>query len=381
VKLHEGIHGSGSILTALLTIAFKLGGRLIPIQAPGLVLGHDIASDQPVTLGQQERTLGTHVLGVPGQGKSTLLLNMVLQDIDAGHGLCVIDPHADLIRAILEHRDIPPDRLIFLDPTDYRYPFGLNLFACPSPGNPLVRQRTNDFILSIFTKLSSETTWLKEVFNHVSPVFIAAQIYTLVDVPLFLTDVTFREQVLQKAPSALRSYWDTQYSHKPNRTTFLTSSLTRLSAYTDNEILRPILGQSQSTFNIRDIMDRGKVLLISLPKEIGPQTAGLLGSLITSQILNETLLRSDRDESQRSPFAFYCDEYQLFTTELFPQFFEQCRKFNLRTIVSHQRLDQLDVQNRQSVMMAGNQIAFRVTPEDAMTSRTAESSLMRHNLQ
>jgi len=338
-----------------------------------LVLGMDTDTQQPVKLEGENKDLGLYIIGQPGMGKSTLMLNMILQDIEQGNGVCVLDPHGDLVNDILARWAFDPSKLVLLDPDNVGYVFGLNLFQCNDTDDPTARSRTAAYVMGIFEKLWGDgglhPSWgaqLEDILRHICQTFVHAQKYTLVDVPMFLEDQSFRNSVIADLNPMIQDYWERSYNPRKDQANYRASTLNKVRKFTDNEILYPILGQSKSTVNFAEAMEERQVILASLPEgRIGDEAVTLLGSLIIGQILQATLQRVNIPQSQRVPFSLYCDEYYYFATSDFPRFFAEGRKFRVSTVIAHQSRHQLDSMSKQATLNVANKIAFRVSGRDA----------------
>ncbi len=343
----------------------------------GVLLGTSQQTGQPVIVGEVERQLGMYVLGLAGMGKSTLLLNMMLQDIKSGHGLCLIDPNRDLVQDVIAHADIPPEKLVLLDAGNWEAPFGLNLFECLEPDNPIARNDTRDYVYGIFQKLwgehSPNPSWganIEDILTHITQTFVQVQGYTLVDVPAFLEDEAFRDHVIGQASLGLQDYWHRNYSPRKDQLSYRASTLNKVRKFTDHEVLRFILGQPKSSISIQHIMDEGKILLVSLTEgEIGAEAVTLLGSILIGQILQATLKRVKQERADRRPFALYCDEYYYFATPDFARFFREGRKMGIKTVVAHQWRSQLDKLSRDATLSVTNKVMFKINPDDAQELR------------
>jgi hypothetical protein len=344
----------------------------LPPNTP-ITLGIDVATQQPVTLAGESKDLGLYIIGAPGVGKSTLMLNMVLQDISQGHGVCVLDPHGDLINDILGRSDADPDRVILLDPADYQHPFGLNLFECKDTSDPTLRSRTTSYVMGIFQKLWGDDglhpSWgaqLEDILRHLTQTFVHAQKYTLVDAPLFLEDDHFRDAAIMDLSPQIQEYRLRSYNPRKDKPVYISSTLNKVRKFTDDEILYPILGQTTSTVNFPNAMDENKIMLVSLPVgRIGDEAVSLLGSLIISQLIQATFGRVELDHRDRNPMSLYCDEYYYFATSDFPRFFAEGRKFKVSTVIAHQARYQLDSMSKQATLNVANRVAFRISGKDA----------------
>ena len=227
--------------------------------------------------------------------------------------------------------------------------------------------------MGIFEKLWGDDglhpSWgaqLEDILRHISQTFVHAQNYTLVDVPLFLEDESFRDKVLANLSPQIQDYWERSYNPRKDQVAYRASTLNKIRKFTDNELLYPILGQSQSTLDFTEAMQSSKIILASLPEgRIGDEAVTLIGSLIVGQLLQATLARVDLTQSSRLPYSLYCDEYYYFATNDFARFFAEGRKFRVSTVVAHQGRYQLDNVSKQATLNVANRIVFRVSGKNA----------------
>ena len=331
----------------------------------------------PVAIQQDDRTKGLYIIGQMGTGKSSLISYLATMDIgESALGACVIDPHGDLIHDIIGHeyfqrKPIAVDRWVLLDPTDWQHPFGLNLFDCPDRENPMVRDKTVDYVMNVFLKLwgadGINPSWginIQDLLSHVAQTFVALGDLTLVDIPLFLENEKFRHRYIDRLRPSLRYFWE-QYDQRSDQLAYRSSTLNKVRVFTDKEILYPIIGQVNSTISIKSIMEEGKALLVKLPEgQLGREVCSLIGMLVIGQILNYTLGRVAQVREDRKPFSLYCDEFQHFATPDFAQLFTEGRKFGIQTTVAHQARFQLDQTSKDVTASVANRIAFRVSPSD-----------------
>ncbi len=327
--------------------------------------------NQPVELSSAGRRQGTYVLGINGTGKTTLLLNIALQDIAAGDGLCLLDPHGDLVHDVLTR--IPPERLddvILFDPADIDHPFGLNLFECPNRDDPKLVDRVCSEVVLTFKKLFADF-WgprMEDLIRHAVLTLIATPDCTLLDMLPLLTDDDARKRYVSRTTDpVLRHYWAQAFPE--NRRTqgeWVSSTLNKIGRFLTNPVIRNIVAQPKSSFDFRQLMDDGKVLLVNLSKgQLGEDNSALLGSVLVGKILIAALSRAEMPVEDRRPFHLIVDEYHSFATESFPTLQSEGRKFAIDTVVAHQYRDQLDQLNRGSTLNVGNFALFRLTGRDA----------------
>ncbi len=335
------------------------------------VLGMEVNCNQPVELSREGRRQGTYVLGINGTGKSTLLLNIALSDIAAGDGVCLLDPHGDLIEDVLTR--IPEERIddaILFDPADIDYPFGLNLFECSDRDDPKLVDRVCSEIVLTFKKLFPDF-WgprMEDLIRHSVLTLIATPGCTLVDMLPLLTDDESRKRYVSRTNDpVLRHYWAQAFpENKRVQGEWVSSSLNKIGRFLTNPVIRNIVAQPRSSFDFRKVMDEGKVILVNLSKgQLGEDNSALLGSVLVGKILIAALSRAEVPQSERRPFHLIVDEYHSFATESFPTLQSEGRKFGIDTVVAHQYRDQLDQLNKGSTLNVGNFILFRLTGRDA----------------
>jgi proteasome lid subunit RPN8/RPN11 len=343
-----------------------------------IVLGEEVQTAGQVVLTPRVRGLSTYVIGAMGMGKTTLLLNIILSDIERGDGVCVLDPHGDLTHDILCRT--PPHRkedVIVWEPFDTEYPFGLNLFACADVTDANLVDQICSQAIGTFYKLFHESwgpqmedllrvTFLTLIYNQDLPV---AQRPTLVEIPRLLTDPTYRAFLVGRIDNAaVREFW--HYTYNPlklyDQIEYHRSSLNKVRRFLLNRTIRNIVGQAENSLDLRLIMDADKVLLVNLSKgRLGEDNSGLLGSLLIGKLLTAALSRADLPFEQRQPFHLVVDEYQNFATQTFTTLQTEARKFGIDTIVAHQTRAMLDEASKGATSAVGNLICFAVTGADA----------------
>ncbi len=346
----------------------------------GTMLGRSVfqGEERPVYITDDDRRRHVYMIGQTGTGKSTLLGNMVIEDIRAGKGLAVIDPHGDLVSAVLGH--VPANRaqdLIYFDPGDLWRPLGLNMleynFDRPEEKTFIVNE-----MQGIFNKLFLAETMGPMFEQYMRNALLLlmedmqAEPATLTEVPRVFTDAEYRRRKLGRIKNPLVvDFWEKEAvkaggeASLQNMTPYITSKFNNFIA---NDYIRPIIGQPKSAFNFREVMDGGKILLINLAKgRVGDINAGLLGMIMTGKLLMAALSRVDIQEvEKRRDFNLYIDEFQNFTTDSISTILSEARKYRLNLTMAHQFIAQLDEKIRDSVFgNVGSQIAFRVGVQDA----------------
>jgi len=336
-----------------------------------VVLGRDVDTGDRVFLTSEARRQGVYVVGITGTGKTTLLLNMALADVRAGEGVCLLDPHGDLIEDLLHL--VPEERakdVILFDPADIDHPFGLNLFEWPCRSDPKQMDRICAEIIGTFYKLFYYS-WgprMEDVMRHTVLVLLMNEGATMLDMPAMMTDDLVRNHFLEQVDDrVLEQYWKKLFpTGDREREQWTSSSLNKIGRFLANPVIRHIVSQAQSTIDFRRVMDEGKILLVNLSKgQIGEDNSSLLGSVIVGKILVAALSRAEIPPDERKRFHLIVDEYQSFATASFPTLQSEARKFNIDTVVAHQYRSQLDEDNQGSTLNVGNLILFRVNGPDS----------------
>jgi hypothetical protein len=356
-----------------------------PINMPkeGIILGESIYRGEKtaVRIKTEDRRRHMYVVGKSGTGKSVFLANMARQDIANGKGVCVIDPHGDLIDDVLA--GVPKERaedVIIFDPSDTERPMGLNLIEYDS-NYPEQKTFVVNELIKIFDKLYD----LKQTGGPMFEQYMRSSLLlilddpndeaTLMEVSRVLSDVDFRKQKLAKCKNqVVKDFW-TKEAEKAggeaslaNMVPYITS---KLNQFVSNDIMRPIIGQKKSVLNFRKAMDESKIILVKLSKgTIGELNAYLLGMVVVGKILMSALSRTDIPKEERRDFYLYIDEFQNFTTDSIAIILSEARKYMLNLIIAHQYIGQLvkgqDATIRDAVFgNAGTIASFKIGVEDA----------------
>lgn len=344
----------------------------------GTLIGESIfrGETKKIFITEEDRRRHVYLIGQTGTGKSSLLVNMVGNDIENGKGIAVIDPHGELIESVLNI--IPEERyndVIVFDPGDLQRPLGLNMLEY-NPARPEEKTFIVNEMQGIFNKLFSAETMGPVFEQYMRNALLLLmddpnEHATLMEVPRIFTDAEFRKKLLEKATNpTVKDFWEKEAikaggeASLANITPYITSKFNNFIA---NDYMRPIIGQPTSSLNFRQIMDEGKILLVNLSKgRIGDINAGLLGMVIVGKILMAALSRVDLPQEKRRDFNLYIDEFQNFTTESIATILSEARKYRLNLVVAHQFIAQLTEKIRDSVFgNVGSQIVFRVGADDA----------------
>jgi hypothetical protein len=317
-----------------------------------------------------DRQAHMYIVGQTGTGKSTLLENLIRQDIEHGDGVALLDPHGDMVQQV--HAAIPEHRrqdLIYFNVPDQTAPMGFNpLERIPPEERPLAASG----LVEVFRKIWGNS-WGPRLEHILRNAFLALLDYdgaTLSDVLRLLDDRAFRKQVaLNVSQKQVYEFWMREYEHYPAnfRTEAIAPIQNKVGAFITNPPLKRILTQRQSAFDLRQILDQKKILLVNLAKgKIGEDTATLLGSLLVTRLGLAALSRAELAEQDRQDFYLYLDEFQIFTTASIANMLSELRKYRLNLILAHQYLGQIDPQIQDAILgNVGTLIAFRVGLVDA----------------
>ncbi len=327
-----------------------------------------------VYVGQEDRMRHVYIIGKTGTGKSELLKDIILQDIREGKGLCFMDPHGDAIQDILKL--IPPERaedVIYFNPSDTERPMGLNLLEANTEDQ---KHFAATAVINMMYKLFDpyKTGIVGPRFEHaVRNAMLTAMSEkgsTFIEIMRILTDSRFVQEILPKVTDPIiRRYWTDQIAqtsdfHKSEVLDYITSKFGR---FVTNKLIRNIIGQSQSSFDFRKIMDEGKILLINLAKgELGEENSNFLGLILVPRILMAAMSRADTPIENRRDFYLYVDEFQNFATPDFAVILSEARKYRLGLCVANQFIGQVEEEVKNAIFgNVGTMVAFRVGVSDA----------------
>lgn len=348
-----------------------------PQQIPktGLYLGKSVfrGTEQPIYIGDSDRMRHIYIVGATGTGKSQLMIKMMYQDLRAGRGFCFIDPH-DTFESVMQL--IPPERVedvIYFSPADLDRPMGLNLIEAHTEDQ---KHFISTAIINLMYKLFDpyKTGIVGPRFEHAIRnamlTVMSEPGATFVEIVRCLTDPRYVQELLPKVQDPMvRRYWTDQIAqtsdfHKSEVLDYIVSKFGR---FVTNKMMRNIIGQSQSAFDFRRVMDEGKILIINLAKgQIGEENSNFLGLVLVPKILMAAMSRSDVPEQQRKDFYLYVDEFQNFATPDFAQILSEARKFHLGLCVANQFIGQMEEDVKNAVFgNCGTKISFRVGVTDA----------------
>lgn len=313
-----------------------------------------------------------YIIGRTGTGKTVLMRNMIVSDIMAGEGVGLIDPHGETAEFILDH--IPAHRVddvIYFNPGDVEYPVGFNPIYVKDKSQ---RDLVADNIIGVFKKyFDSWGPRLEYILYNTILSALDSQGTTLLSVQRMLTDGEYRRRVLShvKDPMILR-FWREEFSMIEENRKLLSDTVApiqnKIGRYLSPRITRNILGQTKSTFNIREMIDSKKIFIANLSKgRIGEENTSLLGGLLIARIYTAAMERVDMPDDERNDFSLYIDEVQSFTTDAFVNILSEARKYRLSLVINHQFTEQLPIEMRAGIFgNVGTMITFSVSQKDAM---------------
>lgn len=351
------------------------GPRNIPEQ--GLLLGYNIfrGVKKPIRIALQDRQRHMYVVGQTGTGKSTFLENLALQDMLNGNGFAFVDPHGDTAEKLLSM--VPRERtedVIYFSPADMEYPMGLNLFEFQNPDQKdfLIQEALN-MLYKLYDPQHQGIMGprYEHLFRMAALTVMADPAGgTFIDIPKLFRDPNYVKQKLPfvSDPNVL-DFWQKEMPQSQRSNEFgevVSWFVSKFGAFLSNTMMRNIIGQTQSAFNLRDVMDNKKILLVNLSKgRSGELNSKLLGMIFVMKFQAAAMSRADIDEKDRVDFSLYVDEFQNFSTDSFATIMSEARKYHLNLIVANQFTTQLTEEIRDAVFgNMGTIVAFRVGQND-----------------
>ena len=344
---------------------------------------------QMAKVAQEDRATHCYVIGATGTGKTKFLEFLIQQDIQQGNGFCVIDPHGDLVEDIkgliachaAYYGEELLDRVVVVDPTDPKYTVGFNPLEV-LPGISAAEQAQE--LISAFRKIWSDSWGSRmEDLLRSSLIALGEAGLTLVELPRFLTSQRFRSRVLQQVSHPVARNYFERFDTLTDRAriTWIEPVTNKINALLADERVGQLFASPKSTFQLRDVMDSGKVLLVKLDKGRLRDSADLLGSLILAKIKMAAFSRSDIPQDQRRPFHLYIDEFQNYATDSFSVMLSEARKYGLSLVMAHQTLAQVSSELRNLVLgNTGIQVYFRVGHQDAQVLANEAFVFSQHDV-
>ncbi len=321
-----------------------------------------------------DRCRHMYLIGKTGTGKSTTLENMIYQDIQAGHGVAVVDPHGDLAEKVLDF--IPAQRIndtVYFNPADTDYPFAFNVLERVGPEH---RHLVASGLVGVFKKIWADS-WgprLEYVLRNTILALLEYPGSTLLGIMRILVDKEFRKKVVARLTDpVVKSFWIDEYPRYPERlrAEAIAPIQNKVGQFLSTSLIRNIVGQVKSKINLREIMDKGKILVMNLSKgRIGEDASALLGAMMITKVQMAAMSRIDIPEQERRDLYLYVDEFQNFATESFADILSEARKYHLNLIIAHQYIGQLMTEQstrvRDSVFgNVGTMVVYRVGADDA----------------
>lgn len=348
----------------------------IPINKDVTYVGLTTYRDKNTLFGikRKDRRQHVYILGKSGTGKSVLMFNMIIQNIQNGEGVCVVDPHGELVEGVLSA--IPKHRMkdvVYFNPADTDYHMGFNVLELI---DPQYKHLVASGLMGIFTKIwaNAWSARMEYILNNCILALLDTPGTTLLGVPRMLVDKDYRQKIIfnLKDP-VIKAFWVHEYEAWQDkfRNEAIAPIQNKVGQFLSTSIIRNVVGQSKSTINIFDIMNEGKIFLVNVSKgRIGEDNSGLLGGMIITKIQLAAMERVRIPEDHRKDFYLYVDEFQNFVTDAFAGILSEARKYRLNLTVAHQYTAQLVVDKSSAVRDAvfgnvGTMIVFRVGSDDA----------------
>jgi hypothetical protein len=317
-----------------------------------------------------DRGRHVYILGQTGTGKSGALELLTLSDIYYDQGFAVIDPHGDYAQHILSF--IPQRRVndvVYFNPADTAHPIGFNPLEISDPS---LKGHISSELVGVLKRLFAES-WgprLEYILRYSLLALLDFPNSTMLDITRLLTDKKFRAHVITYIDDpVVKNFWVTEFASWNDKfaSEAVAPVLNKVGAFVANPMIRNIIGQPKSTFNIREIMDEGKILVVNLSRGLmGEDNAGILGAMMVTKIQLAAMGRQDMPMEERRPFYLYVDEFQNFATDSFATILSEARKYGLNLTVANQYISQMSEPVRNAVFgNVGTIVCFRISPDDA----------------
>lgn len=317
-----------------------------------------------------DRRRHMYLIGKTGMGKTTVMENMIIADIRAGHGLAVVDPHGDLVEKIIEY--IPSYRIndvVYFNPADMDFPIGFNVLETSDAAQ---RHLVASGLMGVFTKIW-EGVWsarMEYILNNSILALLEYPGSTMLGVARILVDKAYRRKVVEKVTDPIvKSFWADEYEayNDKFRNEAIAPIQNKVGQFLSSALIRNIVGQPNSTINLRQLMDDQKIILLNLAKgRIGEDNSSLLGAMMITRLQLAAMSRVDIPEEERKDFFLFVDEFQNFATESFASILSEARKYRLDLILAHQYIEQLSEEVRAAVFgNVGTIMCFRVGAADS----------------
>lgn len=317
-----------------------------------------------------DRRRHMYIVGKTGMGKTTLLENMVLNDIYAGHGLGYVDPHGDTAEKILDF--IPPHRIndvVYFNPADLDFPIGFNILETIRPEQ---KHLVASGLMGVFKKIWPDvwSSRMEYILNNTILALLDFPGTTLLGINRLLADADYRRRVVNNTKDpVIKAFWQTEFAayNDKYKQEAVAPIQNKIGQFLSASVIRNIVAQVKSRINIREIMDEKKIFIMNLSKgRIGEDNSRLLGGMLITKIQLSAMERVDTPEAKRPDFFLYVDEFQNFATESFANILSEARKYRLDLIMAHQYMEQLEEEVLAAVIgNVGSLVTFRVGSTDA----------------
>ena len=337
-------------------------------------LGETSFRNEKVRFGikQDDRRRHMYVVGSTGMGKSEFLKSMAIQDIEAGRGVCFIDPHGDTAESLLDY--IPEERIkdvVYFDPDDLQFPIAFNVME--AVGGFDYRHLVASGLLGVFKKIWGVEAWsgrMEYILNNTILALLEYPNSTILGINRLMSSKEYRKKVVNNVKDPIvKSFWTDEFAKYADKfATEATAAIqNKVGQFASNNVIRNILGQEKSKIDIRKIMDEGKILIVNVSKgKIGEDASRLIGAFLITKIQLAAMSRVDIPESDRRDFFLYVDEFQNFATESFASILSEARKYHLSLVMAHQYIKQMEEHVMDAVFgNVGTIASFRVGAEDA----------------
>jgi type IV secretory pathway TraG/TraD family ATPase VirD4 len=319
---------------------------------------------------KKDRRYHMYLVGKTGMGKSTVISNMIFSDLKEKEGLCLLDPHGDLVEKVLEFsHNYRKEDLIYFNPQDGNKTLGFNPLEVTDPSEARL---VVSALISVFKKIWFDS-WgprMEYILRNALLTLVEFPNSTLLNLQQLLSDGRFRKIMTDRVKDEqLKNFWVNEFDRYSER--FRQEAVApiqnKIGQFLSNEVLRRVISQPKSRFDFRKMMDEGKILLVNLSKgKIGEDSASLLGAMLIAKIGLAALSRQDIPEEERKDFYLYVDEFQSFATSSFVDILSESRKYRLNLVLSNQYLGQIEEKIRMAILgNVGTLVSFRVGAEDA----------------
>lgn len=348
----------------------------IPINRELTYLGITTYRDKNQLFGikRKDRRQHVYLLGKSGTGKSVLMFNMIIQNIQNGDGVCMVDPHGENVEAVLSA--IPPHRVkdvIYFNPADAEHHIGFNVLELV---DPQYKHLVASGLMGIFTKIwaNAWSARMEYILNNTILALLDTPGSTMLGIPRMLVDKDYRQKIIANLKDpVIKAFWVHEYEAWQDkfRNEAIAPIQNKVGQFLSTSIIRNVVGQQKSTINIFDMMNEGKIFLVNVSKgRIGEDNSALLGGMIITKIQLAAMERVRIPEDERKDFYLYVDEFQNFVTDAFAGILSEARKYRLNLTVAHQYTAQLVSEKSTAVRDAvfgnvGTMIIFRVGSDDA----------------